>query len=266
MTIGSYLDTTTAVLRQAGIETARLDTLVLLSDELVQDKAWLLAHTDALLTPEQQMSLQAKIIRRQAREPLSYVRGVQEFFGHAFTVNPDVLVPRPETELLVERAIKLDDVRTVLDVGTGSGAIAISIKLARPELQVFATDISPKSLAVARQNAQKLGADITFAESDLLDTSPIAHPDCIVANLPYVDDSWERSPETEFEPSMALFAEDFGLHLIKKLITQAAVHLRPDDYLLLEADPRQHDPVVTYGTAAGFKTLGQEGYAVAFTR
>jgi release factor glutamine methyltransferase len=264
MTVHDFLLAATQDLAAIGSSSARLDALVLLADELQRDKAWLLAHDETVLTTKQQSNLLTKLARRKQREPLAYIRGNREFYGHSFIVTPDVLIPRPETEALVELLLHLPlkNDASVLDVGTGSGAIAISVKLARPELNIYATDISDDALHIAKQNAQQLNAAVTFAKGDLLLQIPIINPTCIVANLPYVDIGWQRSAETNFEPEVALFADDTGLALIKSLIKQASKALLPQAYLLLEADPRQHEAVVSFARNYQFAILSSKDYCL----
>lgn len=240
MTIAEFLRETTKQFADAGIVSARLDTQVLLERALKQNKAWLLAHGDEQIDPEKLVTLQAQATRRAAREPLAYIVGRQEFYGRNFTVTRDVLIPRPETETIIEelKALPLPDNAAVLDVGTGSGAIAITAELELPHLRTEACDVSPAALAVAEQNAERLGANVTFFVSDLLSRTEHTY-DVILANLPYVAQNWERSPETGFEPELALFAVDDGLELITKLIVDAPQLLNPSGYIVLEADPRQ---------------------------
>jgi release factor glutamine methyltransferase len=268
VTIDTFLHEATEQLQRGGISAGRLDVLVLLCDELNQDKAWLFAHGDEELPEAQLGSLRTKLMRRAAREPLAYIRGTKEFFGHNFIVTSDILIPRPETETLVELLLDLSLKKnaSVIDVGTGSGAIAISLKLARPELHIYATDISPKALETARRNAEHLHADVQFSQGNLLANPPIQRADCIIANLPYVDKSWERSPETRFEPALALFAGDKGLELIKELIEQAEAMLHAYGFLLLEADPRQLPGIVAIAEAAGFRARYAQDYSLVFAR
>ncbi|HET6622684.1 MAG TPA: HemK family protein methyltransferase, partial [Candidatus Saccharimonadales bacterium] len=211
--------------------------------------------------------------RRLKREPLAYILGYKEFYGRDFKVTPDVLIPRPDTETMIELLSSLLDsgdssgggatfrhdrfklalqgsatdesanLLTLIDIGTGSGAIAITAKLEFPSLQVSASDISPAALRIAMSNAKKLGADIEFLESDLL--SNVQRPASIIcANLPYVDEAWQTSPETRFEPDMALFAPDGGLKLISELVFQATERQSCGDFMILEADPRQHHSII----------------------
>lgn len=240
MTIAAFLRETTTQLEAVGILTARLDIQVLLGHALKQNKAWLLAHGDEKIEAEKLAILREQVRRRLTREPLAYIVGRQEFYGRNFTVTPDVLVPRPETETIIEelKTLPLPDNASFLDIGTGSGAIAITAELEMPHLRTEACDVSEAALAIASQNAERLGAHVRFFASDLLEHADHTY-DVIVANLPYVAHDWERSPETDFEPEIALFADDIGLELIKKLITQAPPYLNKKGFLMLEADPRQ---------------------------
>jgi release factor glutamine methyltransferase len=239
-TIAQFLAETIPAFAKAGILTARLDALVLLGDALGRDKSWILAHDDSEIPAGILASLKHNTTLRAKRMPLAYVRGHQEFYGRTFLVTPSVLIPRPETEQLITelKALNLRRGSLLLDVGTGSGAIAITTALEVPQLRVEACDISAGALDIARQNADRLGVYIErFFESDLL--SQAGRYDVIAANLPYVGPDWLRSPETDFEPGLALFADNNGLSLIEKLLKQSLTHLNPDGYLLLEADPRQ---------------------------
>ena len=266
MRIDQFLRDATTQLEAAGIPSARLDAQVLLERTLKQNKAWLLAHGEELIDPAKLVQLQDQLRRRLAREPLAYILGRQEFYGRTFTVTPDVLVPRPETEAIIEllKELPLPDHARLLDVGTGSGAIAITAELEIPHLRTEACDVSPAALAVAEQNAERLGAQVGFFASDLL--SKVEHAyDVIVANLPYVAEDWERSPETAFEPELALFADDDGLALIKKLIAEAPHWLAEDGYLVLEADPRQFahikraaKPIFSHVRSLGFTMVLQK--------
>lgn len=267
-TVDTFLRQATDELRGAGIASARLDALVLLADVLQRDKAWLIAHGDENVPPELIDNLWSQVNRRKTREPLSYIRGKQEFFGRAFTVNPSVLIPRPETETLIELLLALELPRegSLVDVGTGSGVIAITAKCERPDLHVYGLDVSEEALSVARTNAANLHADIALIQSNLLQNAPSTPAFAIVANLPYVDINWQRSPETNFEPEVALFAEDGGKALILELIEQSTTHLRKGGYLLLEADPVQHESITLFAGHRGFSLHASQDYALVFTR
>ncbi|MBQ3261296.1 peptide chain release factor N(5)-glutamine methyltransferase [Candidatus Saccharibacteria bacterium] len=212
--------------------------------------------------------------------PRAYKLGEQEFFGRKFEVTQDVLIPRPETEAAVEMALGLMGVcylsgvrptkaglrrnARILDVGTGSGVIGITLKLENPEAEVELCDISRKALAVAKKNAKNLGAEVRVFESDLMDNC--GEYDLVVANLPYVDKNWEwlGAPESDglkYEPEIALYAGDGGLELIFKLIRQAKEKTK---YLILEADPCQHERLIKYAEDFGFLLYKISGFVVGF--
>ena len=199
------------------------------------------------------------------------------FYGREFNVNPDVLIPRPETEMIVDAVLNLvgkpylpgvrpSEARlprdlTIVDVGTGSGCIAVTLKLELPEAIVVASDVSEKALVVAKENAERLGAEVEFVQADLLDDAIIT-PDLVVANLPYVDKNWDWIDKKALskEPSLALYAEDGGLAKIKRLIDQ--VTERGIKHLILEADPSQHQSIINYADKKGL-TLGEtRGFAL----
>ncbi len=266
MTIEVWLRQVTQTFTAAGITTARLDALVLLESALKQNKAWLLAHGDNTIAPEILAGLENDARRRANREPIAYIIERQEFYGRQFIVSTYVLVPRPESELLIDllKTLPLPDNATLLDVGTGSGALAITARAELPHLRVDACDISPPALTVAKQNAERFGQDIHFFTSDLL-SSAEHHYDVIIANLPYVATDWKRSPETDFEPELALFAKNGGLELIKKLIVAAPDYLNRNGYLLLEADPRQFATIKKAAESA-FTIIRNEGFVVVLKK
>lgn len=197
--------------------------------------------------------------------PRAYKEGYQDFYGRDFLVTPDVLIPRPETEQIIDTVLnlagksylpgvkpspnQLPENPVILDVGTGSGCIAITIKKELPEAQVYATDISEPALGIAQKNAQNHGAPITFIISHLcqkVNSEEIPTPDIIVANLPYIDETWDwlDKEALSYEPKEALYAKDHGLKLIKELIDQAAKLHTPR--LILEADPCQHEEIIKF--------------------
>lgn len=203
-----------------------------------------------------------------------------DFYGRDYLVSPDVLIPRPETEMMVDTVLnlvgepflpgikpskaELPENLTIVDVGTGSGCIAVTLKLLLPQAKVVATDISDKALGVAKKNASALGAEVEFLQSDLLDDVGIK-PDLIVANLPYVDENWEWVDKEALskEPALALYAKDGGLELIFKLIDQAVE--QEVYHLVLEADPCQHERIVQYAKEKGL-TLGEtRGFSLYFS-
>lgn len=242
MKLGQWLRQTESRFDTAGLSSARLDAQVLLSAQLDRPRAWLLAHEDQTLTSEQLTQLTDQVRRRLKREPIAYITGQKEFYGRTFQVTPDVLIPRPETEQLVSALIeKVETESYLLDIGTGSGCIALTLAVERPDLTIAACDKSLSALNVAKQNAAALSAEIKFFTCDLL--NPIADGiDVIAANLPYVSARWAVSPETNFEPSSALFAANNGLACYDQLIPAAAEYFKRQNrpgQLFLEADPRQ---------------------------
>lgn len=204
----------------------------------------------------------------------------QDFYGKYFIVTPDVLIPRPETEMMIDTVLnlvgipflpgvkpsepKLPEDITILDVGTGSGCIAITLKLLLPQARIVATDISDKALKVAKKNASELGAEVEFLQSDLLESIDIK-PDLIVANLPYVDENWEWLDKKALskEPALALYANDGGLELIFKLIDQTVK--RGVYHLILEADPCQHERIIKYAKKKGLALGETRGFSLYFS-
>ena len=269
--VDHWLRDTAELLAATDIPSVRLDAEVLLAHVLGKGREWLAAHSDEELAPKQVEEFKKLIARRAKREPVAYLVGYKEFYGRNFKVTPDVLIPRPETEDLVELALGLDRKKSwestkVLDVGCGSGCVGITLKLEHPNWGVTLCDISPKALKVAEQNADKLAAEVVIAKSNLL-SSFVSQPSSfslIVANLPYVNRNWQTSPETAYEPSLALYADDGGLELVKKLIDQSKTALKKGGYLLLEADPEQHEAIKKYATSEGFEYLKTQGYATGF--
>lgn len=229
-------------------DTPDLDASVLIAHILNRPRTWVLAHPELTLTSEQQEQLDDSLARLELGESFPYVLGHWEFFGLEFDVTPEVLIPRPETELLVEKAIgwlqESPVRRTVADVGTGSGAIAVSIALNVPDVRILATDISLEALEVARKNALKFDVidKIDFVQCDLLpyhiDALPTErHFDLICANLPYIPTNTLHSlPVFGREPTLALDGGPDGLDLIRRLLTIGPSWLAPNGMMLLEIE------------------------------
>jgi len=268
--IKDWLKAATTRLQDADINSAKLDSELILAEVLGKGRTYLHGHDDELIGQKNLQTAASYLERRQRREPLAYILGYKEFYGHRFIVTPDTLIPRPESEDIIAILKQLLPPTTyhlpptkLVDVGTGSGCLGITAKLIFPRFEVTMTDISSSALKVAAKNAQKLNARIKIIKSNLLKNYHET-ADIIIANLPYVDEIWERSRETEFEPSLALFAADRGLDLIKKLIRESAKKLNPGGYLILEADPRQHDEIIEYAFKKSFDNTGQNGYTLVF--
>jgi release factor glutamine methyltransferase len=244
-----------AWLAERGLGNARREAEWIFGETLGLSRMELFLQFDRPLTEDEVARLRALVARRGRREPLAYVLGSQDFRGLRLRVSPAVLVPRPETEELVERVLAgLPAAARVLDVGTGSGAIALALRQARPDAIVLAVDLSPEALAVARANAEALGLAVEFRQGDLavgID-GPFA---AVVANLPYIaeDERAQCDPETAYEPALALFAGVDGLDCIRRLVADARRLLAPGGLLWLEHGWSQAGAVATLAAAHGLE-------------
>ncbi len=282
MPVRIWLRDAAEMLASAGIPSALLDAEIILAHTLRKSRTWLHAHSDDSISLRELEIANARLDLRLDRTPIAYIIGHKEFYGRRFLVSPSVLIPRPESETLItllqgltlqnynslEEKTEAKKRRVVLfDVGTGSGCLGITAKLEHPELHVFLIDISRHALVVAQKNADILRADVSIVTNDLLTphSGLPAHTDIIVANLPYVDREWERSPETRHEPSIALFADRHGLALIDKLLQQSASYLSPAGHLVLEADPSQHHHIIEKARLFGYEHRATDGYCIVFS-
>ena len=256
----------------AGVESARLDALVLLCDELGREKAWVLAHGEEPLSATTEAALNTKVMQRAQHIPLAYIRGRVEFYGREFAVNTHVLVPRPESESMIEllkHSITHDASCTIADIGTGSGALAITAKLELPGASVFATDIDERCLEIAQKNAVKLEADITFLHGDLL--SPLPHINStdhklvILANLPYVPEQYPINTAASHEPALALFSGKDGLDHYTRLFAQAHALPVAPSYIVTECLMEQQDSLSTLAQQSGYQVVQTDGLAQLFT-
>ena len=244
------LDSAVVALSAAGVDTPRLDAEVLLAHALGVDRARLVIDRDRAVEGPAVRAFQDAVRRRAvAREPVAYITGVKGFRRLDLRVDGRVLIPRPETETLVEAALDLPRGARVVDVGTGSGAVALALKDERPDLDVVATDTSTDALAVARANAARLGLDVAFVEGDLLDGA--GDVDAVVSNPPYVEDSATLQPEiARHEPAVALYAGPEGLTVIRRLV--AAVAASRAGFVALEVGMGQAGEVAVVLRGAGF--------------
>lgn len=268
-TIKSFLRMSTQALIDVGINSARLDSELLLSHYLNLPREWIISHDDAEIAEPQWAELCKMLYLRAKRVPLAYLTGIKSFYGRDFIVNEDVLVPRPESEQIIESlkqlAVRNPQIKSIADVGTGSGCLAITAKLEIPNLEVIALDISNRALAIAKQNERNLGLDgkIKFIQSDLLSnlTSVV---DVIIANLPYVNRNWDNlSPELKFEPDLALYDDiDNATGLIKRLISEAPAHLTTGGYLILEMDIRQTNEVSSFAVKNSFAIVDAKPFTL----
>ena len=233
------LTTIRDALRGARQQIDSLDAHVLLGEVLRVDRATLIAEPERPLTPEQAARLADYVTRCAAGEPVAYILGRRAFYDRDFLVTPAVLIPRPETELLLEQALAWAGNRaiTAADIGTGSGALAVTFAALRPQATVYAVDISPAALEVARRNAERQHAPVTFYEGDLL--APLIERgircDLIMANLPYIPaDEVPQLAVNRYEPRLALDGGADGLDLIKRLLEQVPASANPGALVLLE--------------------------------
>ena len=246
--------------RARGID--RLDAQLLLAHVLARPRSWLIAHDDATLDAAQQTALLSAFARRAGGEPLAYVVGTKEFHGLALTVDPRVLVPRPETELLVDWALELlagalahVALPSVVDLGTGSGAIALAVKQVHAVADVDATDVSGPSLAVARANALRLGLDVAFLEGPWWAPIEGRRFDLALSNPPYIATGDSHLPALRHEPIQALSPGGDGLDALRQIVRGAPDHLQPGGWLLLEHGYDQAQAVYALLHQHGFTGL-----------
>jgi len=264
MTIREALAEGSAALAAAGIESPGLDASLLLAEVLTVSRSSLMAAASGPLAETQRAAFDQFIKRRLAGECTAYIVGTKEFYGLDFQVTPAVLVPRPDTETLVEAALEQLTMNgqppRALDLCTGCGAVAIALQHTMPELEVWATDISAAALAVAQANARRLLPDTTihFCRGDLFDALEQHSPfPIIVSNPPYIPTAEIAglAPEVRTEPMLALDGGGDGLDIIRKIISRAPEFLCPGGSLLLEADPRQMQRITALLAQAGFTSI-----------
>lgn len=247
MNVGSWLKQASA----SGVD--RLDAELILATVIQKERIFLCSHPEYEISEQEKGEASQMLARRLAHEPLAYILGYKEFYGRKFRVTPHTLIPRPETEAIIRNIKSLftsfpelnRSSPAILDVGTGSGCIAISLALELPNSQVTAVDISAKALDCAKYNAMQLGAtNISIKKSNLFSAAPEKY-DIVVANLPYVDRTWPWLDHATlgYEPAQALFANDEGLAEIKKLMLAVSAHLRQNGFVILEADKSQHQKI-----------------------
>lgn len=270
VTINDWLEATTNKLSTSGIESARLDSLILLEHVQKVPRESLIAQPEFELGNESIVELRNLVDRRAKHEPVAYLTGHKEFYGLEFEVNKNVLVPRPETEKMVEYIIgstKPKDM--VLDVGTGSGAIAVALKKTAAGLEVSASEVSHSALAVARKNASKHDVFIGFVESDLFDNiGKHKKFDVIAANLPYVPlDKITEQPSLKHEPALALFPDDSrGLSIYERFFRAVNNFVKDSGYVIVEHDPDQLEDILKLGKIARFTGESISPFITKFSR
>jgi len=278
MTVGNYLAVANKKLGQAGVGTARLDALVLLEDVMSVDRARLLAEPATEISAGQAAKL-TKLLKRRARhEPLAYVRGRTEFYGRDFVITPTVLVPRPESEAVIDMFKELvadgalkprsdnKGIRLrVADVGTGSGALGITAALEVPEITVDLLDIDPKALKIAKINVDKFTLKAEVGRSDLLASSSQDY-DIVLCNLPYVPDDYQINRAAAKEPRLAIFGGPDGIDVYRRLFKQLSQLPKQPLYILTEALPPQHQQLSDIAARSGYQVQRQNSFIQQFVR
>lgn len=273
-TVESWLKKSVEKLRTAEIKSGKLDSELILARVLKVERTKLHANPQKKLSKTVVFHANNFLNKRVRRIPLAYIFREKDFFGRTFFVNENVLVPRPETETLIEITKKYaKNSDKILDIGTGSGIIPITLKAELgDEIEVFASDISVQALAIANLNAKKiLSQNIELFESNLLEQIPaetLSKITIITANLPYVNRDWvdfEKNNELHHEPQIALYAQKNGLELIFKLIYQAQ-DLPKLEKIILEADPSQFKEIEKYANSCGFSKIISENYTITFKK
>lgn len=266
MTVDDWLQTRAKILNNNGIDSARLDCILMLEKVLKQDRGWLLAHLDTPLSDLESRALEMLFAHRYQHQPMAYILGRAEFYGRTFIVNKHVLVPRPESESIIALSKQASPVDEIVDIGTGSGALAITLALEKVADKVTGLDIDPACLNVAQQNSELLGARVTWLHSDLLDSwelSTSVKRLGIVANLPYVPNAYPINDAAKHEPKLALFSGADGLNHYRKLFTQLT---SATDWLITEALLQQHAALTNIAKTAGYQLAATDGLAQYFIK
>lgn len=274
MQISSWLREASNSFQRAGIESAHLDALLLLEHYLKKSREWILAHEEEVIGDKLLSKLNKARDQRLNREPLAYITGEKEFYGRTFSVDENVLIPRPESEAIIELLKQIlkqvQDDTQIIDVGTGSGCLAITAKLELPEADVIATDISDEALKTASVNAKTLNARVEFIRSDLLESMPRSKFELansiILANLPYVPDGLITSEEITKEPGLALFSGSDGLNCYRKFWKQILELKNPPMAVITESLENQHEKLAQLAKSAGYKLKSTNGLAQLFIR
>jgi release factor glutamine methyltransferase len=273
-TISEVLRDTSSKLKKAKIETARLDSLLIIEWVTKKDRAWLLANQESEISPKEARELNKLLIKRLTHLPIAYIFEQTEFYGREFIVSNDVLVPRPETEVMIKALNYLllsKDFESrkihkpfIADVGTGSGAIGITAKLEHPEVVVDLIDIDLKALKIAKFNVDKYTLTLHVICSDLLDNTGNVY-DILLCNLPYVPDGHSINKAASHEPKLAIFGGKDGLKAYRKLFKQLRSKQSKPLYLLIESLPSQHSALTDMATPLGYSKTIIDDFIILFT-
>jgi release factor glutamine methyltransferase len=271
MNVGTWLKEASKCLKQAGVGTARLDSLIFLEDVVGKERSWLLAHPEANLTDADIKNLDSFIKRRLTHEPLAYIRKKTEFYGQEFYIDNRVLEPRPESETIIDslKELPFQPPTVIIDIGTGSGTLAVIAKLEFPNAKVIAIDIDKNCLVVARKNARAHKVNVQFLQGDLLKTAPDyalgSRSSVLLCNLPYVPNNFQLNPAALNEPRSAIFGGIDGLEIYRKLFKQCEKLKLAPKFIITEAMPPQHKKLTKIAHSAGFQLVKTDYFIQVFT-
>lgn len=268
MTIGTFLENATKKLSAAGLGSARLDVLIFLEDSLGKNRAVIMAHLDDEMPGSTEVELNTKITQRLDHTPLAYIRGHAEFYGRTFVIRPGVLIPRPETETMIDllKAVKFNTPARIADVGTGSGCIGITAALEIPIAKLDLYDIDPVAIDIALENAKNQNVAAHLFREDLLSQAAKRSYDVILANLPYVPTQHPINKAAEHEPQHAIFAGEDGLDEYRRFWRDVAKFDDRPTHVLVEALPSQHVKLAALADKTGYVMVQAERYIQHFER
>lgn len=261
-----WLERATPKLQNASIDSAKLDANLLLAYGLSKSREYIITHEDEELTDKQTEYLEAMLSKRLSRTPLAYITGMKEFYGREFITTPDTLIPRPESEAIIDMLAGICEAYSgtdmwLYDIGTGTGCLAITAKLEFPKLHVIASDTSEAALLIAKKNAARHSAKVEFVLSDLLSDLTLRQYSLVIANLPYVPSNMITSPEITKEPTEALFSGIDGLNHYRRFWQELKKRSHAPLGVVTESLVSQHNSLESLATNAGY-TLVENKYLI----
>lgn len=268
MTVGQWLKEAEAALRAANDPSARLDAELVLARCVGRERAGLLAHSDDELAAADRAKADRMLQERRQHRPVAQITGRREFYGLELEITPDVLVPRIETEKMVElAAAELPQGCSVLDMGTGSGALAIALAKERPDLTIVASDVSSEALVVAERNAKRYSLSIEFVQSDLWEGVKGSFK-AVLTNLPYLSDEAmsQLMEDAKFEPKVALEGGGDGLDIYRRFLESLPRHLEAGGYLFTECDPWQQNELIAEAAKFGLRVFAEDYFILGFKK